>query len=95
MEWLTKGWDQGHWVAATVGLAVGVALAVLGFAGLAEVGAVLVALVTRWGLWQIPPAGRSKAQGPPSDFASRLGQLAVVVLLVTLVIEIVTSPLHS
>ena len=93
MEWLTKGWDQGHWVAVAVGLAVGMALAVLGMSGLAEVGAVGVALMTRWALWQIPPPGRSRASGSPSDSGSRLARLAVVVLLVTLVIEIVMAPL--
>ena len=95
MEWLTKGWDQGHRVAVAVGLAAGVALAVLGMSGLAELGAVLVSLMMRWGLWQIPPPGRSRAPGSPSDAGSRLAQLAVVVLLVTLVIEIVMSPLHQ
>ena len=94
MEWLTKGWDQGHWVAVGAGLAAGVALAVLGMSGLAELGTVAVALMMRWGLWQIPPAGRSKALGTPPDAGSRLLQLAVVVLLVTLVIEIVMSPLN-
>lgn len=95
MEWLTRGWDQGHWVAVGVGLAAGVALAVLGMSGLAELGAVAVALMMRWGLWQIPPPGRSKAPGTPPDAGSRLLQLAVVVLVVTLVIEIVMSPLNQ
>ena len=95
MEWLTRGWDQGHRVAVGVGLAVGVALAALGMSGLAEIGAVSVALMMRWALWQIPPPGRSKAPGSPDDSGSRLMQLAVVVLLVTLVIEIVMSPVNT
>lgn len=95
MEWLTRGWDQGQRVAVGVGLAAGVVLAALGMSGLAEIGAVSVALMMRWALWQIPPPGRSKAPGSPADSGSRLMQLAVVVLLVTLVIEIVLSPLNA
>jgi hypothetical protein len=95
VEWLTRGWDQGHKVAVGVGIAVGVALAALGMSGLAEIGAVSVALMMRWALWQIPPPGRSKAPGSPADSGSRLMQLAVVVLLVTLVIEIVMSPVNT
>jgi len=95
VEWLTRGWDQGQWVAVGVGIAVGVALTALGMSGLAEVGAVGVALMMRWALWQIPPPGRSKAPGSPADSGSRLMQLAVVVLLVTLVIEIVLAPVNG
>jgi hypothetical protein len=94
MEWLTREWDQGHWVACCVGVAAGVALAILGASGLAELGGVFVAVVLRWSMWQIPPPGRSRAPGAPADALSRLGQLAVVVLLIVLVAEIATSPAH-
>jgi hypothetical protein len=95
VEWLTRGWDQGQRVAVGVGLAAGVVLALLGMSGLAEIGAVSAALMLRWGLWQIPPPGRSKAPGSPDDAGTKLVQLAVVVLLVTLVIEIVVSPFNT
>lgn len=94
MEWLTREWDQGHWVAGCVGVAVGVSLVLLGVSGLAEVGGVLVSLLMRWAMWQIPSPGRSRAEGAPPDAVSRLGQLAVTVLLIVLVLELATSPLH-
>lgn len=94
MDWLTRGWDREHWVALVVGLAAGIALVLLGTGGLAELGAVLTAVVLRWGLWQIPPPGKARRAAAPSDAFSRLMQLAVAVLLVTLVLEIVISPLR-
>ena len=94
MDWLKRGWDRDHWVALGVGLAAGIALVLLGKGGLAELGAVFSAVVVRWAMWQIPPPGRSRASRAPSDAASRLGQLAVAVLLVTLALEIAWSPLH-
>lgn len=94
MGWLTQGWDQGHWVACGVGVAAGVALAILGASGLAELGGVLVTVLMRWSMWQIPPPGRSRAAGTPPDALSRLTQLAVVVLLVVLTLELATAPLR-
>lgn len=94
MHWLTRGWDLEHRVALCVGLAAGIALVLLGKGGLAEFGAVFAAVVLRWAIWQIPPPGRSRAVGTPADGGSRLLQLAVAVLLVTLVVEIATSGLH-
>jgi hypothetical protein len=94
MDWLTRGWDREHWIALGVGLAAGIALVTLGKVGLAEIGSVMSAVMLRWGMWQIPPPGRSRAAGTPPDGLSRLGQLAVAVLLVTLVLDIATSPLH-
>jgi hypothetical protein len=94
MDWLRRGWDREHWIALGVGLAAGITLVTLGKGGLAEIGSVLSAVMLRWGLWQIPPPGRSRAAGTPPDGLSRLGQLAVAALLVTLVLDIVTSPLH-
>lgn len=94
MDWLTSGWDREHWVALAVGLAAGIALVVLGKGGLAEIGAVFAAVTLRWAIWQIPPPGRSRAMGTPPDGFSRLMQIAVAVLLVTLFFEIVTAPFH-
>ncbi len=91
VDWLRRGWDQGHWVAACVGVAAGVALALMDASGLAEAGAVFAAVGMRWGMWQIPPTGRSRAAGTPPDGVSRLGQLAVAVLLITLTVEIVRA----
>jgi hypothetical protein len=94
MHWLTRGWDRDHWVALCVGLAAGIALVILGIAGVAEIGAVGSAVLLRWAMWQIPPPGRSRAAGTPADAFSRLAQIAVAVLLVTLVLEIVLAPTH-
>jgi len=94
MDWLTRGWDREHSIALGVGLAAGIALVTIGMGGLAEIGSVLSAVTLRWGLWQIPPPGRSRAAGTPPDGLSRLGQLAVAALLVTLMLDIATSPLH-
>lgn len=94
MDWLTRGWDREHWIALSVGLAAGIALVTLGKGGLAEIGSVLSAVILRWGMWQIPPPGRSRAAGTPPDALSRLVQLAVAALLITLVLEIATSPLR-
>lgn len=92
MDWLTRGWDQAQWTAFGAGLAAAVALVVLGFSGLAELGGVLVSAGMRWAMWQIPPPGRSRATGAPSDATSRLAQVAVAVLLVTLAVEIGAAP---
>lgn len=92
MGWLTQGWDKEHVIALCVGLAAGIALVLMDKGGLAEFGAVLASVGLRWAIWQIPPPGRSRAVGTPPDGLSRLGQLAVAVLLITLVIEIATSP---
>ena len=89
MDWLTKGWDQGHYISAAVGLVAGVVLVLLGFGGLAELSAPLLSVIARWSMWQIPPPGRSRAQGTPPDGVSRLVQLAVAVLLFTLVLEVI------
>ena len=94
MDWLTRGWDREHWIALGVGLAAGIALVTLGKGGLAEIGAVLSAVILRWGLWQIPPPGRSRAARTPPDGLSRLAQLAVAALLITLALEIAMSPLR-
>jgi hypothetical protein len=94
MEWLTRGWDQAHLVACCVGVAAGVSMVVLGASGLAELGSVLVSVLMRWAMWQIPPPGRARADGSPPDALSRLGQLAVAVLLIVLVLELVTVPIH-
>lgn len=94
MNWLTHDWDQTQWTAFGVGVAAGVLLVVLGFSGLAELGAVGVALTLRWAIWQIPPPGRSRAGGTPPDAGSRLLQLLVSVLLVLFVAEIVFAPLR-
>ncbi len=92
VDWLTGNWDQGHWVSAAVGVAAAVALVLEGYAGLAVVGAPLAAVGARWAMWQIPPPGRSRAAGTPSDGWSRLGQLAVAVLMFTLVLALVDVP---
>jgi hypothetical protein len=81
-------------VAAAAGLVAGLALVILGFSGLAELGGVSSAVGVRWSLWQIPPPGRSKAPGTPPNGWSRLGQLAVAVLLVILALEVVVAPFH-
>ncbi len=94
MDWLRRGWDREHWIALGVGLAAGIVLVLLGKGGLAEVGAVLSAVVLRWAIWQIPPPGRSRAPGTPPNGLSRLGQLAVTALIVTLMLEIALSPLN-
>ena len=91
---MTHDWDQQQWIAAAVGWVTGIALLVMGQAGIAEVGALLAALVLRWAMWQIPPPGRSAAVGAPADSASRLGQLAVAVILVVLTLDLLTAPLH-
>lgn len=94
MDWLTHDWDQTQWTAFGVGIAAGLVLVVLGFSGLAEVGAVGAALALRWAIWQIPPPGRSRARGTPPDAGSRLLQLLVAVLLVLFVAEIVVAPIR-
>ena len=94
MDWLTRGWDKDQVIALCVGLAAGITLVLLNKGGLAEFGAVIAAVGLRWAIWQIPPPGRSRAVGTPPDGLSRLGRLAVTVLLVTLVLEIAMSPLH-
>ena len=88
MDWLTNDWDQGHWISFAVGLAAGVTLAVWRLTGLAELGAVGVAVCARWSLWQIPPPGRSRATGTPPDGWARMGQVIVAVLLATLVVDV-------
>ena len=92
MEWLTRGWDREHFICTTVGVAAGVCLVLLRARGLAEVGSLLVAVCSRWAMWQIPPPGRSRAPGMPADGLSRLGQIAVVVLGVTLLAEVAAAP---
>ena len=94
MDWLTRGWDKEHVIALCVGLAAGITLVLLDKGGLAEFGAVLTSVGLRWAIWQIPPPGRSRVVGTPPGGLSRLGQLAVTVLLITLFIEIATSPLR-
>ncbi len=91
MDWLTGGWDREHVIALCVGLAAGTALVLQGFGGLAEFGAVIASVGLRWAIWQVPPPGRSRAVGTPPGGLSRLGQLAVAVLLITLAVEIVVS----
>ena len=94
MDWLSRGWDQAQWIATAVGVCAGTALVVLGFPGLALIGATGIAMCLRWALWQIPPPGRSRAEGTPSDAMSHIGRVAVVVLLVTLTLAILVSPLE-
>ncbi len=94
MDWLTGGWDKEHVIALCVGLAAGITLVLVNKGGLAEFGAVLASVGLRWAIWQIPPPGRSRPGGTPPDGLSRLGQLAITVLLLTLIIEIALSPLH-
>lgn len=94
MDWLLRGWDREQVIALCVGLAAGGALVALGKLGLAEFGAVFAAVTLRWAMWQIPPPGRSRAAGSPSDARSRLAQLAVAVLLVTLMLEVALAPTH-
>jgi hypothetical protein len=92
VDWLTRGWDQAHYVSAAVGAAAALALVLLGWSELAVVGAPLVSVGARWAFWQIPPPGRSRAPGTPPDGWSRLGQLAVAVLIFTLVATLVAVP---
>ena len=92
MEWLIRGWDQPHYLCAAVGVVASLALVLLGWTGLAVVGGPAVAVCARWAIWQIPPPGRSRAEGTPPDGWSRLAQLAVAVLLVTLVVAVVDAP---
>ena len=94
MEWLRQGWHKEQWIALVVGLVAGVALVLVGRSGWAEFGAVMCAVGLRWAIWQIPPTGRSRAVGTPPDAWSRLGQLAVAALLITLVLEIALTPLR-
>jgi hypothetical protein len=94
VEWLIRGWDGPHLIALAVGLAAGVTLVAIGFSGYAEFSGALCAVSVRWAMWQIPPAGRSRASGTPPGAWSRLGQLAVTVLLVTLTLEVVLAPLR-
>lgn len=94
MGWVTRDWDDKQWTSFGVGIAAGIALVVLGFSGLAEVGAVGAALMLRWAIWQIPPPGRSKAEGTPSNAGERMMQLFVAVLLVLFAVEIVAAPLR-
>lgn len=91
VDWLVRDWDQGNAIAFVVGATAGVALALVGFHGLAELGAGVVAAIIRWSLWQIPPPGRSRAAGPPPDALSRLSQVVIAVLLVTLLLELVLA----
>jgi len=92
VEWLTRGWDQAHYLSAAVGVAAALALVLLGWSELAVVGAPLVSVGSRWAIWQIPPPGRSRAPGTPPDGWSRLAQLAVAVLIFTLVVAVLVSP---
>jgi hypothetical protein len=92
MHWLLGGWDREQIIALCVGLAAGGALVMLGKLGLAEFGAVFAAVTLRWAMWQIPPPGRSRAAGTPPDALSRLTQLSVTVLLVTLTLEVILTP---
>jgi hypothetical protein len=92
VDWLTRGWDQAQYVCAAVGVAAALALVLVGFVALGVIGAPLLSVVARWSIWQIPPPGRSKAAGTPSDGWSRLAQLAVAVLIVTLLIAVIDAP---
>ena len=94
MHWLIADWDETQWASFGVGAAAGVALVVLGFSGLAELGGVGASLTLRWAIWQIPPPGRSRAAGTPPDAGTRLGQLFVSILLVLLAVEILAAPLR-
>ncbi|MDX6647401.1 MAG: hypothetical protein QOK40_3128 [Miltoncostaeaceae bacterium] len=94
MEWLLRGWDTPQILALAVGLGAGITLVVFGLSGYAELAGTACAVIARWAMWQIPPPGRSAAPGRPPDGLSRLGQLAVTVLLVTLSLEVVLAPLR-
>jgi hypothetical protein len=94
VEWLTRGWDQGHGVSAALGVTVGITLVATGFSGLAEVAAGAIAAAARWALWQIPPPGRSRAPGPPPDGLSLLARVVVAALGVVLLAEIVAAELR-
>jgi hypothetical protein len=94
VEWLLRGWDGPQIIALGVGLAAGITLVTIRFGGYAELVGVACAVLVRWAMWQIPPPGRSKAPGRPPEGWSRLAQLAVTVLLVTLSVEAVLAPLR-
>jgi hypothetical protein len=91
VDWLVRDWDQGSVIAFVVGAATGIALVLIGAHGLAELGAGLVSAGIRWSLWQIPPPGRSRALGTPADGWSRIAQVVIAVLLVTLLLELASA----
>jgi len=94
VEWLLRGWDAPQIMALAAGLAAGIILVIFRFSGYAELAGAACAVLARWAMWQIPPPGRSKAPGRPPEGVSKLGQLAVTVLLVSLTLEVVLAPLR-
>ena len=93
VDWLTRNWDQGHWVSAALGGGGGRwPWCWRGTRGWPWSGRRGAAVAARWAMWQIPPPGRSRAAGTPSDGWSRLGQLAVAVLMFTLVVALIDVP---
>ncbi|MCU0308630.1 MAG: hypothetical protein MUE51_12855 [Thermoleophilia bacterium] len=90
MGWLSEHWDLAALLAAGVGALAGVVLVVFGVSGLGEVAGALIAASVLWARWQIPPPGRSKAAGAPSDAWGRVGRVVVAVLIVVLVADVAT-----
>ena len=94
MEWLLRGWDGPEVMALVAGLDSGLVLVVFEFGAWAEIAGAFCAVLARWAMWQIPPPGRSRARGRPAEGFSQLVRLAVLVLLATLSLEIVLSPVR-
>jgi hypothetical protein len=88
VDWLMRDWDRWQAGCGMVGVIAGVALVLSGTSVVAEVVALTSAVGCRYASWQIPPSGRSKAEGSPPDALPRLSRLAVAVLIVVLVAEV-------